>query len=96
MHSLVNEILQRIIHKTVTCNAGLAGKERRSYPNPEMGAETAPVGTGMTRMGATLVNDFERACLQGVLQALCHLAGEAGLVVKHQLEEVSDLMWRAM
>jgi hypothetical protein len=58
MQALVNEILQRIIHKAMALHAAEWGEQRRCNAHPHVTALPRGAGTGMTGMVGTFVNDF--------------------------------------
>ena len=67
VYTLVDEILQRIIHKPMACHAGFASEQRGADTHPEMAPESRAIGAGMACMGGTFVQHFEVAGLQHIL-----------------------------
>jgi len=76
VYTLVDKILQRIIHKAMLGHAGFSGKKRRSNAHPEMGAKTGSVGASVPGVGGAFIDHFELLGLQHIAQALCHLFGK--------------------
>jgi hypothetical protein len=74
MDTLVDEILQRIIHKAMACHAALPRKQGRCDPHPEMGAKAGAIGPRMAGVLPAFVNHFKLDGLQDFLQALCKLS----------------------
>jgi len=56
MKSVVQEFLERIIHKAVTLDTVELFKMSRSNQNPEMAVESRLSGAGMARMLCTFIN----------------------------------------
>ncbi len=69
----IHEISDRIIHKAVLHDTGLAGKLRRGNTHAEMGAIALGTGAGMTGVRRALIDHFELAWLQPLKQALAQL-----------------------
>ena len=68
MQPLVNEILQCIIHKPVARNAAFALKHRAGHTHPKVRTGTLCIGSGMTGMCGTFVDDLQVRRLQNGLQ----------------------------
>ena len=59
MQALVDEFVQRIIHKPMPRQTGFSFEQGGGNSHPEMGAGAAAVRTGMTGVGSAFVQDFE-------------------------------------
>jgi len=77
MDTLVDKILQRIIHKAMARHARFSGEKGRRNAHPEMGAKTGAVGTGVPSVQAAFVDHFELQRVQSFAKALGHLFGKA-------------------
>ena len=75
MQALIDEILQRIIHKAMSFNPCQTGELRAANAHPEMRAMTQAVGAGMPSMVGTLVDHFQAEGLQMFGQARVQLRG---------------------
>ncbi len=82
MQALVDENLQRIIHKAVLGDACLARKHRAGDSHTEMGAMPLGIGSGMSGMRGAFVEHIELSGLQRRLQCLLDGPG-AGELVAH-------------
>ena len=90
MQALVNEILQRIIHKAMALNAADAIKQRRGYAHPHVGAFATVVGAHMASMLSAFINHTQRGGLQALGQAGVDLCAQGHGVGAH-LELPSSL-----
>ena len=75
VQALIDEILQRIIHKAMPLNPWQTGELRAANAHPEMRAMTQAVGAGMPRMVGTFVDHFQAEGLQMFGQARVQLRG---------------------
>ncbi len=72
MKAVVQEFLERIIHKAMTLDAVELLKMRRGNQNPEMAVEARLRGAGMARMLGTFIDDLSKAGFNPVLQGGHH------------------------
>jgi len=80
MQTLVDEILERIIHKPMPGHGGFADKNPSRNAHPEMGTKAGAVGACVAMMLLAFVDHFKLAGLQDLLQALLQLGRGGGLV----------------
>jgi hypothetical protein len=79
VQTLIQEILERIIHKPMPCHERLPHKSHSSDAHPEMGAKTGAIGPRMTVVLVALVNYLQALGLQDFLQALLQQVRGGGL-----------------
>ena len=73
MKPLVNEILQRIIHKAMLGNAAESVKLRGGNAHPEVRAKTLGIGTRVSRVLAAFIYDMQLAGRKALVQSICQL-----------------------
>jgi len=73
VQALVDEILQRIIHKAMSFDPWQPGELRAANANPKMGAMAQAVGAGMPSMVGTFVDHFQAEGLEVLCSALMQL-----------------------
>ena len=69
MQTLVDEILQCIIHKPMALHPGQSGQSVTAQTDPKMRASAGHMGPGMSGMRRTFIDDLEKRRRQSFLQS---------------------------